>query len=105
MDMSDHPDGVAVYSGGLEVVEYPGYGPVGIRMRDRLAAERRLVVVVHTVTGRDSNAVDLSGLYPGLSAQMSVPFDNLSVNRRLADRYNRLNDWYQSLIANCRLSA
>jgi hypothetical protein len=102
--MSDHLNGIAVYSVGLEVVESQGYGPVDLRMSDRLAAERRFVVVGHTVTGRGSSAVDLSRLYPGLSAWMSGPFDNLSVIRWVAERYDRLNDWYLSLIADCRLS-
>jgi hypothetical protein len=83
--MSDHPDGIAVYSVRLEVVESPGYGPVGIRMSDRLAAKRRFVVVGHTVTEGDSNAVDVSRLYPGLSAWMSGPFDNLSAIRWVAE--------------------
>jgi len=103
--MSDHTNGMAVYSGGLEVVESLGDGPVGIRMSDRPAAERRFVDVGQTVTGSDSNAVDLSRLYPRLSAWMTGPFDNLSAIWRVAERFNRLNDWYLSLIAGCRLSA
>jgi hypothetical protein len=103
--MSDHPNGFAVHSGGLEAVESLGNRPVGIRMSDRLAAERRFVDVGQTVTGRDSNAVDMSRLYPGVSAWMTRPFDDLSVIWRVAERHNRLNDWYLSLIAERRLSA
>jgi hypothetical protein len=59
--MSVHLGGIAVYSGGLEIAESPGYEPPGARMSDRLAAERRFVVVGHTVTGRDSKAVVCPG--------------------------------------------
>ena len=101
--MSVHPDGIAVYSGGLEIAESQGYEPPGARMCDRLAAERRFVVVGHTVTGRDSNTGDVSGLYPGVSAWMGGLFDNVFI-RWVADRYDRPMYWYLSLIADCRLS-
>ena len=83
--MSGHPDGIAPHSQGMEVAKSLGDGPVGIRISDRLAAERRFVVVGDAITGRDSNAVDSSGLYPGLSAWMSGPFDNLTVIRWVAE--------------------